>query len=193
MKLVIFAPIYFLFAAFPANAASEIGSGGGFFPLAVGNSWKFCGIPSKKGRVRCEVWSISDRLKDGYILQVNPSEDDISILADQNGDIVDLDTGHHIFKYRGEVGSSWDYIEYNQKKKVNQIIRFKIISREGCYFGDKFIDECVSISRSDPVINIFEIVNYAKSIGPVSIKTYSLSRKNLFADMRLRKFTASHQ
>lgn len=187
MRLIIFAPAYFLLSTVPANADNGSEVAGKFFPLSVGNSWKFCETSPKKGHERCVVWSISDKLKDGYVLQVNPSEDDISILSERDGDIVDLDSGYHIFNSRAEVGRSWRYTEFNQKKKSYQFVQFYITYKGYCYYGRNRIEECISVSRSDPIINVYETVTYAESVGPVSIKTYSLDRRRLLADMRLRK------
>lgn len=159
--------------AFPGLLAQTLHDA--YYPLAVGNAWKY--TVHEKGKIRSYItWRVTkaDSTKEGVVFQVWPkpmdNDDDALILISLNGQVKELNTSVLLVKNNLKAGTKWD-----MRVRGNVVRRFTVLASSKPCKGDAFSSsDCVTIEDVDDRLHLRTVTQYARGIGPVRFEYFGV-------------------
>jgi hypothetical protein len=148
-----------------------------YYPLAVGNSWKYEVHEGKKKSF--VAWRVTKRTqsKNGAVFQVWPtpmeSDDDALTVIVNKDRIRELASGILLVGNDLKIGEHW---EMSVEGRV--VRRLRVVTTGGACNGTGYASQdCITIADTDERLHLLTLTCYAKGIGPVWFKYYD-SRKS---------------
>jgi hypothetical protein len=145
-------------------------SGTTYYPLAVGNWWRYA--MKESGRIRAIKWAVTQQ-ENGqsgpiYHLWQTPAEGDepLRLMELENG-IAEAGSDRFLLKRPLQVGQRWASRSLGPKN-AGRLQSFYVTGVGlPCSIGGHSFRECASVKESDEANNISSITTYARGVGPV--------------------------
>lgn len=153
-----------------------------YYPLAVGNSWTYTIIESRKAEPSRVTWEVTGTRpglntgKEVYIVipspRPDPSEDFKALLLTEDGlkdvgsdPVVDTE---YILRFPIRKGDEWKLPSSQIPGAQQPSVRWRVLSvNESCTSGRHKFTDCVVVERVNEDVNIKMVTSYARFVGPV--------------------------
>lgn len=163
-----------------------------YYPLAVGNYWKYCPSSSTKGESDgCATWTVQ-QVQDhngGRVFTVwtypSQSDDEAMLLTQTSEGLLELGSKHVILRTDKGVGENWEYPVWSAKQQKRLIDRFTVRTISRCTLGHETFDNCIAIDEDDASLGLMVRTTYAKSIGPIRYEYFHSGQSRPFSVLKL--------
>jgi hypothetical protein len=144
-----------------------------YYPLTVGNTWKY-EVHELGKRRSFVVWRVTKRShsKDGAVYQIWPTpmenDDDAQTVIVKKDQVREFESGTLLVGNGLKIGEHW---ELSVKGRVVRQLRV-VSSEKPCKAAGYEYRDCITISDTDERLQLLTITCYAKGVGPVWFKYY---------------------
>jgi hypothetical protein len=163
-----------------------------YYPLAVGNHWKYCPSSSPKGESSgCATWTVQQMQEHNgssiFTVWTYPSQsdDEAMVLNPTSEGLLELGSKHVILRTDKAVGESWEYPVWSAKQQKRLIDRFTVHAISSCTLGHETFDSCITIDEDDTSLGLLVRTTYAKSIGPIRYEYFHAGQTRPFSILKL--------
>ncbi len=163
-----------------------------YYPLAVGNQWKYCPSSSTKGESGgCITWTVQQTQEHGgspvFTVWTYPSQsDDEAMLLTQTSEgLLELGSKHVILRIDKTAGESWEYPVWSAKQQKRLIDRFTVHAISSCTLGHEAFGNCITIDEDDASLGLIVGTTYAKSVGPIRYEYFHSGQSRPFSILKL--------
>lgn len=161
------------------NPVWSQGPGGSYYPIAVGNIWKY-EVRESSEQVRYVTWRVTTVQKHAsrivYQLLPKPLEndDDVVFLRLERGRVVDDTTSQLIVAEGLRVGSSWE-----MKDNGISVRRYRVLnSGQPCVSGLYKSTDCLTIEDTDARLHLRSVTMYARGIGSLRFEYFDTKSRS---------------
>lgn len=188
-----------LLSAGPLILNAQKPSGHPYYPLALGNTWRyFVRQSGRGGRESKVVWRVTkmDTAKSGRVIyQVWPTpmqaDDEAMQLTISDSGLEEVSTRMLVLRLALSSGDQWSARNGSQKGQANQA--FKVISvGQPCWADSTYFLDCAVVEELDPSAKMRTVTTYAKGVGPVEYRYFRMkpsSKEETLQTVTLRSYT----